>query len=279
PTHLLPWRWPRLESSCSAGGLSWLVTAARISGEFCDIQRTLWRTIEAPHRSLCSVAHRPPVLTPPVPGSEIQEPTKHPSERSPSFACKSSSTVKIFLSLTFDRPNGGEKCLSASTFGCGSAELFLFHSLNQLLVRGLGQNPIELRAVVIDQTDIFDGHIGNLPVAIHLMEAIIDTVFFAFFIYDFCADLSVVLILSVIYKTDLLAVIGFKLVQVRAFQQIGKRFGELLLLCGAALLPLSAERALSHVREVEASIDDLPKLLSPFGFFGFSFEARVIDNI
>src|SRR5205814_7557691 len=135
----------------------------------------------APHRSLCSVAHRPPVLASPVPGSEIQEPTKHPTERSPPLACKSSSTVKIY-SLTFDRPDGGEKCLSASTFGCRSAELFLFHSLNQLLVRGLGKNPIELRAVVIDQDDIFDDHIGKLQVAIHLMEAIIEAVFLDVFI-------------------------------------------------------------------------------------------------
>src|SRR5439155_7400768 len=193
--------------------------------------------------------------------------------------CCAVSCCLANLSFTFDRPDGGEKCFSASTFGCRSAELFLFHSLNQLLVGGLGQNPIELRAVIIDQADIFDDHIGNLPVAIHLMEAIIDAVFLALFIYDFCADFGMVLILSVIYKTDFLAVIGFKLVHVRAFQQTGERFGELLLLCRTTLLPLRTERALSHVGEVEASIDDLPKLLSPFGFFGFSFEARVVENI
>jgi hypothetical protein len=82
----------------------------------------------------------------------------------------------------------------------------LLHGLNKLGIRRFGQKPVKLRAVIIDQADIFGNHVDYLLIAIRVLQPIINRKLRSFVIDKFSVDLGKVLILSLIQEADLFTV-------------------------------------------------------------------------
>src|SRR5262245_8236162 len=55
----------------------------------------------------------------------------------------------------------------------GHAQFLLFHGLEKLSKRRFGQNPVKLRSVIVDHTNIFDNHVDYLPISIRVLEPVI----------------------------------------------------------------------------------------------------------
>jgi len=51
--------------------------------------------------------------------------------------------------------------------------LFLPHSTDEFFIGGVGQNTAELRAIVVDQADVFDDYVVDLPVPIDETEPVV----------------------------------------------------------------------------------------------------------
>jgi hypothetical protein len=54
------------------------------------------------------------------------------------------------------------------------SRILVFHSAEQVLDRGFGDDTLELRAVVVDQTDVVDDNIVHHPLATDVVQAVID---------------------------------------------------------------------------------------------------------
>src|SRR6266550_4961596 len=118
--------------------------------------------------------------------------------------------------------------------------LFL-HCLEQFVKGRLCQHATELRAVIADQAYVFDDHVVHLPVSIHLVEPVVDRIFLSFLVNDFCLHLCVVTVFSLLEIEDFLPAVGFDLVQIRAFEELGKKFDEFFLLLRSAAPPFGTE--------------------------------------
>lgn len=55
--------------------------------------------------------------------------------------------------------------LSAAPF-LGGVKLLVFHLAKKFFERGLRDDSIELRSVIIDQADVLDDHVINFPIAV-----------------------------------------------------------------------------------------------------------------
>lgn len=155
--------------------------------------------------------------------------------------------------------------------------LFL-HCLKQLVKRGLCQHATELRAVIADQAYVFDDHVVHLPVAIHLVEPVVEGISLPGLVDDFCVHLCVVTVLSLLEIVKFLPAVGFDLVQISSLEEIGKKPDEFFLLLRRAAASLDTERAPGHFREIEPLIEDLFELLPTLVLFVFPFQLGIVKD-
>ena len=158
----------------------------------------------------------------------------------------------------------------------GDAQFLLLHGLEKLGKRRFGQKSVELRAVIIDQTDVFDNHIDDLPISIRVLETVTQQKLLSFVVDKFGVDLGKVLILPLVQKAYLFPVVGLDVLKVRVFEETGEELHKLLLLFRAALLPLGTQRTFSHFVKIEPGIDNFFDLLSSLLGVARSFKCRVV---
>src|SRR5262245_52806314 len=107
---------------------------------------------------------------------------------------------------------------------------------------------------------------------------IVDREFFSIAANDFCVHLCVVVVRGFLEILDLLAVIGFDLIQVGILKETGEKFDEFLLFGGAALLPVGAEGTFGHLSEIKPVIDYFFEFLTSLIPFVLSFQSGIVKD-
>src|ERR1041385_135966 len=108
----------------------------------------------------------------------------------------------------------------------------LLEPAHELLERRVRQNPVELRAIIVDEADVLDHDVVGFPVAAHLVQFVSDRDFFALRRDRLGEHLGVVAVDLLARVPDLFALGRFDLLGVRVLEQAGEDPDELLLLLG-----------------------------------------------
>jgi hypothetical protein len=68
--------------------------------------------------------------------------------------------------------------------------------MNQLLIGRTCQHVAELCAVIVDNAYVFADDVVHLPVAVHVMEPVIDRKFLPFVVNELCLHLCIAMVFS-----------------------------------------------------------------------------------
>src|SRR5713226_9903881 len=143
-----------------------------------------------------------------------------------------------------------------SYFGLGS------ESANQLFIGRIGDHAAKLRTEVIHHADIFGDHVIDAPFTAEEMGFVVDRKLLAFAGENFAGDFRENAVELFTDINDLFVGIGLNGFGVGAFQKVGKKMDELLLLRRGAPAPVGSEGAFGHLVEIETGKENLFELVS-----------------
>src|ERR1044071_7111998 len=159
------------------------------------------------------------------------------------------------------------------------AELgFTFKPAYQVFVGRMGNHPVELRAVVVHQAHVFGDHVVHFPFVADQMDLVADRVFRSLGCYDLAADVGEAAVDALVDVEDLFVGVGLDDIGVGAFEHVGKKLDELILLLGRAAPPVGAQSASGHFGEIEAREENLPELSAPVLELRRRFQLRIAQN-
>src|SRR2546425_1986086 len=158
--------------------------------------------------------------------------------------------------------------LQGGGLGLPALVLLGLELVGEHLVRRARNDPVDLRALVQDQADPLDGDVVHEPAVAHPVHAVVHRHLGARLGDELRADLGLVALDGVAEVLDLLAAAALlDLADVGALEQIGEELDELVTLGRRAGLPVTGQRALGDLAEVERLVADLadggPPLLPP----------------
>src|SRR6266446_6186545 len=153
------------------------------------------------------------------------------------------------------------------------------HLADQLLVRGGLDDLVELGPVVRDEADALDDHVVDEPAVAVPVHLVLDRDLGAVLGGDAGADRGLIAVDGVAEVGDLLAAVELDLRQVRALEQVGEEVHELPALAGRARLPVTSQRALGRLGEVEDVLGDLPDGRPPLPALAFLLEIGLLQRL
>src|SRR6267142_1726471 len=133
---------------------------------------------------------------------------------------------------------------------------------DQVFVRRVGNNPVELRTIVVDQADILRNDVVYLPVIADEMSFVINRILFSFGGHNLAGDIGIVTLDALADVDDFFVGVGLDDTGIGALEHIGKEPDKLVLLLGCAPAPIRAEGASRHLGEIEARKQNLSQLIT-----------------
>src|SRR3989441_7770784 len=148
-------------------------------------------------------------------------------------------------------------------------------SLDEFLVGGGADDPVELRPVVADEAHVLDGDVVDEPPFSALEHLRFDRYLGALLGDDLGAHNRVIAVDQFARILDLLAAVEVDLRDIGALEEIGEELHELLSFRRRPLLPVNAERPLGGLVDVEALLGDLPHGLALVGLL----QRRIVQDL
>lgn len=115
---------------------------------------------------------------------------------------------------------------------------FLSDPADQFLIGGLAEDPIELRAVIVDQADPLNDEVVDLPCASHAMKPVLHLDLLSFVRHYLPVYLGIGLVYFLTGISELLIIVGFDVPHVGLLQKIAEEFHKLRLFFWSPAAPL-----------------------------------------
>src|SRR5512132_2693257 len=153
------------------------------------------------------------------------------------------------------------------------------HLVDELLVRRRLDDLVELGPVIADQAHALDHHVVREPAVALAQHAVLDRHLGALPGDDLAPHGGVIALDGVADVLDLLAAVQLDLGDVRALEQIAEEPHELVPLGRGAGRPVTAERALGRLGEVEDVVGDLAHGDPPVLRLAVLLELRIVEDL